>query len=150
MLRIKDQFLFSKNRGCRIHNELTQGSYNVYPDFDVLKYLSCMMHSIEARGDEMPCRFNELRKKEVINARNGCRIGFVDDLEIDMKCARITALIVYGRPKLFGLFGRSDDCVISWENIRLIGEDAILVENFVQKTPISTKKRKNFVTFCHH
>lgn len=98
----------------------------------------------------MPCRLQELRKKEVINAANGCRIGYVDDLEIDTKCARVIALIVYGRPRLFGLFGRNNDCMIAWEKIRLIGEDAILVESEVQKMPNKAKKRNKFVTFCHH
>ena len=97
----------------------------------------------------MPCRLQELRKKEVINAVNGCRIGFVDDLEIDTKCAKVIALIVFGRPRLFGLFGKSDDFRIPWEKIRLIGEDAILVENSVQKMPKKAKNRHKFVTFCH-
>ena len=97
----------------------------------------------------MPCRLQELRKKEVINARNGCRIGYVDDLEIDTKCARIVALIVYGRPRIMGLFGRCDDWCIPWEKIRLIGEDAILVEDSVQKMPRKAKNRHKFVTFCH-
>lgn len=97
----------------------------------------------------MPCRLQELRKKEVINANNGCRIGYVDDLEIDTKCARVVALIVYGRPRLFGLFGKADDCYIPWDKIRLIGEDAILVDSSVQKMPNKAKKRHNFVTFCH-
>ena len=98
----------------------------------------------------MPCRLQELRKKEVISAENGCRIGYVDDLEIDTQCAKVLALIVYGRPRFFGLFGRDSDCMIAWEKIRLIGEDAILVEFSVQKTPNKAKKRHKFVTFCHH
>ena len=97
----------------------------------------------------LPCRLQELRRKEVINAVTGCRIGFVDDLEVDTKCAKVTALVVYGRPRLFGLFGKADDCFIGWENIRLIGEDAILVDNCVQKTVRKAKNRHNFVTFCH-
>ena len=97
----------------------------------------------------MACRLQELRKKEVINAANGCRIGFVDDLEIDTKCARVIALIVYGRPRFFGLFGKCDDCCIRWEKIRLIGEDAILVEDSVQKMTNCTRKRHKFVTICH-
>ena len=97
----------------------------------------------------MPCRFLELRKKEVINADNGCKIGFADDLEIDTKCAKLIALIVYGRPRLFGILGRSDDCYIPWEKIRLIGEDAILVEKSVQKMTNKAKNRNRFVTFCH-
>ena len=97
----------------------------------------------------MACRLSELRKKEVINAKDGCRIGFVDDLEVDTKDARVIAIIVYGRPKFFGLFGRSDDCIIPWDNIRLIGEDTILVEFCVQKMPKKAKNRHNFVTFCN-
>ena len=97
----------------------------------------------------MPCRLQELRKKEVINAGTGCRIGYVDDLEIDTKCAKVIALVVYGRPRFFGLFGRDSDCMIAWEKIRLIGEDAILVDSCVQKTPNKAKKRHKFVTICH-
>ena len=97
----------------------------------------------------MPCRLQELRRKEVINANTGCKIGYVDDLEVDVKCARVTALIVYGRPRFFGLFGKGDDCWISWEKIRLIGEDAILVDNSVQKKTNKAKNRHKFVTFCH-
>ncbi len=97
----------------------------------------------------MSCRFSELKRKEVINYSNGCRVGYVDDLEVDTKCARITALIAYGRPRLFGIFGRSEECYIPWDKIRLIGEDAILVDNSVQKMPRKAKKSHKFVTFCH-
>ena len=99
--------------------------------------------------DTMSCRFSELKKKEVINSTNGCKLGFVDDLEVDTKCARIIALIAYGRPRLFGLFGGGEECVIPWDKIRLIGEDAILVDNSVQKKPRKAKNSHKFVTFCH-
>ena len=97
----------------------------------------------------MASRLQELRKKEVINANNGCRIGFVDDLEVDTANARVAALIVYGRPRFFGLFGRGADCLIPWEKIRLIGEDAILVDSFVQKMTNKARNSNNFVTFCN-
>ncbi len=98
----------------------------------------------------MACRFSELKKKEVINFHTGCRLGFVDDMEVDVKCAKVIALIVYGRPRLFGLFGHGEECRIPWDQIRLIGEDAILVENSVQKMPKKAKNRHKFVTICHH
>ncbi len=75
----------------------------------------------------MNCSLSQLRDKEVINSKNGCRIGYVDDLEVNTRDARICALIIYGRLKLFGLLGRKDDCVIPWDRIELIGEDTILV-----------------------
>lgn len=93
--------------------------------------------------------FSQIRRKEVINERDGTRIGFVDDLNIDTKSARVCSLIVFGRPRIFGLFGRRDDCVIPWENIRLLGEDTILVDFSVQKMPNKAKKCNKFVTFCN-
>lgn len=76
----------------------------------------------------MVCRIVELRHKEVINIRDGCRIGCINDVEVDMKCAKIMAIIVYGRLKFFGLLGREEDIIIKWENIEVIGEDTVLVK----------------------
>ena len=73
------------------------------------------------------CRANELRSKDVVNQRNGCRLGYVCDFEIDLNSARVTALIVYGQLRWFGLLGRHKDIIIRWGDIALIGEDTILV-----------------------
>lgn len=75
------------------------------------------------------CKVTELRHKEVINSTNGCRIGFVDDVEVNTEDAKIIAVIIYGRLRFFGLLGRCEDIVIKWENIQLIGEDTILVSH---------------------
>ncbi|MBE6734324.1 MAG: YlmC/YmxH family sporulation protein [Ruminococcaceae bacterium] len=93
----------------------------------------------------MVCRIVELRHKEVINSSNGCRIGFVDDVEVDTATAKVSSVIVYGRPRCFGILGRNEDYIIPWSDIQLIGEDTILVScnvNYQQK-----KKRtlKSFV-----
>ena len=87
----------------------------------------------------MTCRIVELRHKEVINSSTGCRVGFVDDIEVDTQNARVCSIIIFGRLKLCGLLGRSDDIVIPWENICLIGEDTILVKNF---TTVGRQRRK--------
>ena len=44
----------------------------------------------------MTCRMDALRDKEVINVKDGGRIGFVSDVEVDTKEARLTAVVVYG------------------------------------------------------
>ena len=75
----------------------------------------------------MICRIVEMKNKEVISVSDGCRIGCVNDVEVDMACAKLVAIVVYGRPKCFGIFGREEDFVIKWENIKVIGEDTILV-----------------------
>ena len=98
------------------------------------------------RGDILNCRLVELRNKEVISCENGCRIGCVDDLEVDTSNAEVKALVIYGRLKLFGLLGRKDDCIIPWENSALIGEDTILV-NFGARNNKKHRKKGGFSKF---
>lgn len=73
-------------------------------------------------------RLADLRCKEVINVADGCRLGFVCDVEIDIVTGRVAAIIVPGPCRILGLFGRDDDYIIPWECIRRIGEDMILIE----------------------
>ncbi len=92
----------------------------------------------------MTCRIVELRHKEVINNSTGCRVGFVDDIEVDTQSARVCAIIVFGRLRCLGLLGRSDDIIIPWENICLIGEDTVLVKNCGQSRGRRRKKGRFF------
>lgn len=75
----------------------------------------------------MICRFDDLRCKEIINIKTGCKLGYPDDIEFDTCTAKICKLVVYGRAKFFGLFGREEDFVIPWCDIEIIGQDTILV-----------------------
>ena len=75
----------------------------------------------------MNCCVTDLRNKEIINAKSGCRLGQVCDVEIDTCTGTIVALVVWGRPKCFGLFGRAEDIRICWNEIEVIGDDTILV-----------------------
>lgn len=71
--------------------------------------------------------FKELKQMEVINACDGSRLGFVCDLEFDIKCGKITAIIVPEPTKGFCIFGKDKDFRIPWECIVKIGDDVILV-----------------------
>lgn len=77
----------------------------------------------------MELRLGELRYREVINAANGERLGYVSDVMIDGGTGRITALVVPGPAKLFGLLGREEDYVLPWEKISRLGEDIILIDS---------------------
>ena len=76
----------------------------------------------------MGCRMAELRSKEVISVKDGGRLGFVCDIEMDTETAAVTALVVYGRARLFGLLGQEEDTVIPWRDIEMIGGDIVLVK----------------------
>lgn len=73
-------------------------------------------------------RMAELRYKEVINVCTGCRLGFVCDAEIDLSAGKLLALVVPGKCRFFGLFGREEDYVIPFDCITRLGDDIILVE----------------------
>lgn len=75
----------------------------------------------------MICRVCELRHKEVINSKDGCRLGFVDDVEIDTVNAKVISIVIYGKWRCFGLLGREEDIILKWDCIELIGEDTIIV-----------------------
>ncbi|NLA60285.1 MAG: YlmC/YmxH family sporulation protein, partial [Firmicutes bacterium] len=73
-------------------------------------------------------RASDLATRDVVNTVDGRRLGNIVDVELDLTNGKIVAVIVPGQPKMLGVFGRSDDYVVPWENIRKIGEDVILVE----------------------
>ena len=67
-------------------------------------------------------RAGELRQKEVINVNDASRMGYVSDVEVSLNKGEIEAIIVPGKIKLFN-FGKSDDLVITWDKIKMIGDD---------------------------
>ncbi|MDD3838964.1 MAG: YlmC/YmxH family sporulation protein [Clostridia bacterium] len=71
---------------------------------------------------------SDIRQKEVISIKTGRRLGYISDIEFDLAKGTIKSIVVPGPNKIKGLFGRDNDYVIPWENIKQIGEDVILVE----------------------
>ena len=86
----------------------------------------------------MSCRIGELRNKQIVCVKNGCVLGFVSDVDIDISSGNIAALVIFGRLRLLGLLGREDDIVIPWKDISVIGSETILVntdpETFLKST----------------
>lgn len=71
---------------------------------------------------------SDFRQKEVINIRDGKRLGVIVDMEFNLHEGRITSIVVPGAGKWLGLLKGEDDLVIPWENIKKIGDDVILVD----------------------
>lgn len=86
-----------------------------------------------------------LCQKDVISITTGQNIGRVDDIEFCRENARVENLVIFGRPKLWGLLGRGEDLRIPWDNVVTIGRDAILVNNCEIKE--GRKKQKFFINF---
>lgn len=73
-------------------------------------------------------KFDDLCRKEVIDISTGERLGFIDDIELDLSDSSVKSLVIYGNARLFGLFGREEDIIISCSDIKVVGSDVVLIE----------------------
>ena len=73
-------------------------------------------------------RIAELKNRQVVCVENGAIIGYVSDVELDTENGKLSSIVIFGKSKGFGIFGREDDTIIPWENISIIGDETILVK----------------------
>ena len=92
--------------------------------------------------------FEELCRKEVIDISTGERLGFIDDIELDIESGTVKSLVIYDNTRLLGLLGREEDSVIACSDIKVIGSDVVLVErsqeSMFMKSP--KKSRNSFLS----
>ena len=89
----------------------------------------------------METRFSEFRMKEVVNICDGCRLGYICDLVLELPEGRLCAIVVPGPCKWFGLLGHEGEFVIPWSCIKQIGSDIILVEIDRARCRVSRPKK---------
>ena len=70
----------------------------------------------------------DFKHKEVINISDAKRLGYVQDVCADLETGTITSIIVPGEKGIKNMFSNNNGLVISWEKIKSIGDDIILVE----------------------
>ena len=73
-------------------------------------------------------RLCELEDKEVINACNCKKLGYVVDLIIDECQGSIEAIVIPKTGKFCGIFSDGGEYVIPFRCVKKIGPDIILVE----------------------
>jgi len=93
----------------------------------------------------MNARVTDFRNKQVVCVKNGAVLGFVSDVEINADDGKIEAVVIFGRPRLFGLLGREEDIVISWKEIEVIGNETILVST--DPTPFIKYSKRGKLSF---
>ena len=72
-------------------------------------------------------RIGDLHYKEVINISTGQRLGYVSDLEFDIKTGKVLSFVVPGPRRFFGLIPGDTDYIFPWESIVRMGDDTILI-----------------------
>lgn len=73
-------------------------------------------------------KITELNRKDIINLRDGAKLGPVKDVHVDMVEGKVRAIVLESPRKYFRLLSAGGDIVIPWEKIKKIGVDAVLVE----------------------
>ncbi len=89
----------------------------------------------------MEQNFTDLRYKEVVNVCDGCRLGYVCDMVVELPLGHVVALVVPGPTKAWGLLGRACNYVIPWPSVRRIGDDLILVEVVLDNIRVPWSKK---------
>lgn len=92
----------------------------------------------------MICGLEDIKNKEVIDITTGERLGYIDDVQMNIETSEVIALVIYGRIGLFGIFGKEDDVIIPCSDIRVIGSETILIELGKSDVPSYATNRKRF------
>lgn len=78
----------------------------------------------------------DLQMKEVISVIDGRRIGFIIDLEIDVRTGRVISLILSDREGKGNFFQKAEEIEVPWKNILRIGADVILIREATADGPL--------------
>ena len=89
----------------------------------------------------MAIKLTQLQCKEVICIENGQRLGFIEDVQIELPEGRVVALTVPGPGKLLGLGTSRCDYLIPWSCIKKIGPDIVLVDANPENCRVPHPKR---------
>ena len=93
----------------------------------------------------METSFCELKGKEVINVTDGKRLGRIIDIVFDTKCGRLLGIVVPSYNKSWNIFKSGDDIFIPFGCICKFGDDAILVQIYIQNQSASIGKKGKFI-----
>ena len=64
-------------------------------------------------------RISDFKYKDVINIKDGNCLGAICDVEIESEKAEVIAVVVRGRFRFFGLFGKGEEFVIAWDQVKV-------------------------------
>lgn len=81
-------------------------------------------------GEGIVVRISELRLLDIVNIKDGRRLGPIKDLDLDLERGVVKGIVVPGPSRSWGFFGggKFEDFIIPWERVKKIGVDVILVD----------------------
>lgn len=85
-------------------------------------------HIMKEKGSFMYVRFWELGNREVVNCRNGKKLGNIGDIGLDLEKGCIRDLFIPVGSKFCGCVGKKGEYCIPYSAVVRIGVDIILVD----------------------
>ncbi|RJQ24492.1 MAG: YlmC/YmxH family sporulation protein [Peptococcaceae bacterium] len=73
-------------------------------------------------------KISELGMRDIVNLADGAKLGPVRDVHIDLETGQVRTLVLSPSKKYLGFFRAGREVMVSWENVRKIGVDTVLVE----------------------
>ena len=71
-------------------------------------------------------RISDIMEKEIINVKNGKKLGFITDIDLDVENGKVSSFSITGSSGNFFSRGAEIDTVF-WRDILRIGWDTIIV-----------------------
>jgi len=80
-------------------------------------------------------KISDFQSKDVINIVDGKKLGYINDIELDLRQGRIDSIVIPQVTRFLGIFGQNGgEIIIPWRNIVKIGTDVVLVRIDETKT----------------
>ncbi len=73
-------------------------------------------------------KLSELQKKDIVNIRDGKKIGRIIDVEFDPSNGYMIHFVIEKAKFVRNMFSVSDDLNIKFTQIKKLGEDVILID----------------------
>lgn len=73
-------------------------------------------------------KLSELAKKDIINIKDGKKIGKIVDVEFDINNGYMIRFIIESSNIIKSIFSSGDELTIKFSQIKKLGEDVILID----------------------
>ncbi len=73
-------------------------------------------------------KLSELQKKDIINIKDGKKIGRIIDVEFDVNNGYMIHFVIEKAHIIRNIFNNSEDICIKYTQIKKMGEDVILID----------------------
>ena len=73
-------------------------------------------------------KLSELQKKDIINIKDGKKVGKIIDVEFDVNNGYMIHFVIEKAHILRNMFTTNDDVYVKFSQIKKMGEDVILID----------------------